>query len=52
MSLDRGMDKEEVVHINNGIVFSLDRPVSTSRGGMGRELQKGGDPCIPMADSC
>ena len=21
-------------------------------GGMGREIQKGGDICIPMADSC
>ena len=29
--------------------------VSTQRGGMegdGREFQKGGDICIPMADSC
>ena len=25
---------------------------STQRGGMGREFQKGGDICIPMADSC
>ena len=25
---------------------------STERGGMGREVQKGGDICIPMADSC
>ena len=26
--------------------------VSTYRGGMGREVQKGGDICILMADSC
>ena len=26
--------------------------VSTQRGGMGREIQKGGDTRVPMADSC
>ena len=26
--------------------------VSTKRGGMRREVQNGGDMCVPMADSC
>ena len=40
------MDKEVVVHIHNRIllIHKKERWV--------REVQKGGDICIPMADSC
>ena len=31
---------------------ALYQPRGVGRGGNGREFQKGGDICIPMADSC
>ena len=31
---------------------ALHQPTGVGCGGRGREVQKGGDLCIPMADSC
>ena len=45
------MYKEVALHIHNGILLSHKREQWDGEED-GREVQKGGDICIPMADSC